>query len=80
MGKYVFVVGEKEEFPAGEMLNSLLVLPSLKMGFFQESPLGLFNSKILVYFVFLPAVVIVAIIAGLIFWVRKRKRRGLRDK
>jgi len=36
-GKYVLVVGEREEFPLKEMVQTLFVLPKLKAQFFERS-------------------------------------------
>ena len=44
-GKYVLVVGEKEEFPAAEMAKALLTVPQLKKNFFHEPALEWFNGK-----------------------------------
>lgn len=49
-GKYVLVVGEKEEFPAPEMLKALITIPQLKKNFFQEPITQWFNGKIGKYF------------------------------
>ncbi len=49
-GKYVLVVGEQEEFPAGEMVKALITLPQLKKNFFAEPITAWFNGKIGRYF------------------------------
>lgn len=49
-GKYVLVVGEKEEFPALEMAKALITMPRLKINFFHKSAWQLFEGKIGKYF------------------------------
>lgn len=49
-GKYVLVVGEKEEFPAPEIIKALITIPQLKKNFFQEPLSQWFNGKIGKYF------------------------------
>lgn len=49
-GKYVLVVGEKEEFPPLEMARALITIPQLKKNFFQEPLSQWFNGKIGKYF------------------------------
>jgi len=69
LGKYVFVVGEKEEFPADEIVNTFKVLPELKTDFFGKSVFSIFLSKIGV-FLLIPIVLIIGIILLIII---KRK-------
>lgn len=38
--KYSLAIGEKESFPPGEILNTILILPVLKKDFFGRSPLA----------------------------------------
>jgi hypothetical protein len=45
-GKYVLVVGDKEEFPPLEMAKALITIPQLKKNFFQEPFSQWFNGKI----------------------------------
>lgn len=49
-GKYVLVVGEKEEWPVGEALKALVSIPQLKKDFFKEPVTEWFNGKIGRYF------------------------------
>lgn len=73
-GKYVLVVGEKEEFPLGEALRTLVTLPSLKKDFFEKSVLTVFSGKIgRALLVFL--VVIVAGVIALVVWVFRKKQK-----
>jgi hypothetical protein len=75
-GKYVLVVGDKEEFPLKEVFNTLLTLPQLKMEFFGKSVFTIFLNKIGLYF-FLPIVVALALILVLIILIiiyYKRKK------
>ena len=49
-GKYVLVVGEKEEFPVGEMVKALITIPQLKTKFFNKPLWQSFEGKIGRYF------------------------------
>jgi len=49
-GKYVLVVGEKEEFPAGEMAKALITIPQLKTQFFNKPVWQSFQGKLGKYF------------------------------
>jgi hypothetical protein len=74
-GKYVLVVGEKEIFPAGEILNTIITLPQLKKNFFLKSPLTAFSNKIGLYLRLFFLTIIVLI--WLVVFIIKRLRRGL---
>lgn len=57
-GKYVVAIGEKESFPFKVVLNTLLIMPSLKLNFFKESFFSLLFSKYgLIYWI--PAILII---------------------
>lgn len=49
-GKYVLVVGDKEEFPAPEIIKALITVPQLKTKFFNKPVWQSFNGKIGKYF------------------------------
>ncbi|OGY42532.1 MAG: hypothetical protein A2Y82_04185 [Candidatus Buchananbacteria bacterium RBG_13_36_9] len=69
VGQYVLVVGQKEEFPPDKMLQTLLLLPKLKM-FFDKSPLlALFN---LIGLYLLAALAAIAVVIILIIVVIKK--------
>lgn len=76
-GKYVFVVGEKEEFPAGEIANTVKVLPKIKSYFFGKSAWSLFFNRIGIYLVTFSVVVITIISILIIFIVKKIKKKRL---
>lgn len=69
-GKYVFVVGEKEEFPAGEIINTIKVLPKLKSDFFGKSAWSAFFNRIGLFLI-IPLAIIVVVLVLIIFVVRK---------
>ena len=50
MGKYVLVVGDKEEFGVPEMIKALIIIPQLKTKFFNQPLWQSFNGKIGKYF------------------------------
>ena len=59
-GKYVLVVGKKEEFPLNEWVNTIVTLPKLKK-FFDKSPFTAFFNLI-----GLSLLIILLVIAGII--------------
>ena len=69
-GKYVFVVGEKEEFPAGEIINTIKVLPKLKSDFFGKSAWSAFFNRIGFYLI-IPLALVVAILVLIILVIKK---------
>ncbi|MFZ5365471.1 MAG: hypothetical protein ACOZBH_04740 [Patescibacteria group bacterium] len=75
-GKYVLVVGEKEEFPPKEIWNTFKVLPKLKKDFWGKSYLSAFWNLIGLFF--LIAIVIAVVIVLLLIWITKKvvKRYG----
>ena len=78
-GRYVLVVGEKEEFPPGETVNALLLLPTLKSRFFDKSPFEAFTSKIFLFTIG-PVLAIIALLA-LVYWFFKvRKNENMRTR
>jgi len=77
LGKYVLVVGEKESFPASEMLKTLLTLPKLKKNFFNKSPLTAFFNLIGLYL--LIALVIILLIGSLIILIIKKRIKNRKE-
>jgi hypothetical protein len=73
-GKYVLAVGEKEEFPLGEIVRTLGVLPRLKREFFEESPATIVFSYTGASLVIL-LLIVAAIIYLLMRWFRRRAAR-----
>lgn len=71
LGKYVFVVGEIEEFPADEIVNTFKILPKLKTDFFEKSVFSIFSSRIGT-FLLIPIVLIIGIIF-LVVLIKKKK-------
>ncbi|MDO8592629.1 MAG: hypothetical protein Q7R92_02540 [bacterium] len=49
-GKYVLVIGDKEEFPAAEIGKALIAVPQLKMKFYDKPVWQWFNGKVGKYF------------------------------
>jgi hypothetical protein len=69
IGPYVLVVGQKEEFPASEMLKTILTLPRLKSFFDKSSLLAFFN---LIGLYLLGVLVAVLVVIGLIIILIKK--------
>ncbi len=69
-GKYVFVVGEKEEFPFDVTIRTLLLLPTLKQDFFQKPAYEVLFSRMgILYWL----VIIGIVVVGLVVWFIKKK-------
>jgi len=77
-GKYVLVVGEKEEFPLKEIINTVKTLPRLKKDFFGKSSLTAFFN-IIGLFLFGPLIVLFVIIFFIILYKKKRHKRYNED-
>lgn len=74
-GKYVLVVGDKEEFPLKEVFNSLIIFPELKTKFFEKSVFSIFLNKVGFYFLFPIMVVFLLILTLIIFIIVYYKRK-----
>lgn len=72
-GKYVLVVGEKEEFPLNEMINTLVSLLRLKK-FFDKSPWQVLTAPIVLRFLVLPLISLIALVLIIFFLVRRKRR------
>jgi len=69
-GKYVLVVGEKEEFPLHEIINMIFTLPGLKKDFFEKSPFTAFFNRVGLFLI----IFIVFILAAAVFVYRISKK------
>lgn len=78
-GKYVLAIGEIESFSAGEMVNTLTILPQLKKDFFGKSPWSVLQSRIGMFFGgFVLVLVVVAIFALItIRAIRRKKEKNI---
>jgi len=70
-GKYVLVVGKKEEFPLNEWVNTIVTLPKLKK-FFDKSPFTAFFNLIGLSLLII-ILVIAGIIALVVYLIKKQK-------
>ncbi len=70
-GKYVLVVGEKEEFPLNEQVNVIKTIPKLKTDFFEKPAYEVLSGRLAGMFVV--SVLVLVVLAGLIWWKIKRK-------
>jgi len=71
-GKYVLVVGQKEEFPPSEIIRTITILPRLKI-FMEKSPYTAYFNKSGMYM--LLTIIIIAIIVLLIVLLPRRLRK-----
>lgn len=74
LGKYVFVVGEKEEFPTGEIINTVKVLPKLKSDFFGKSGWSAFFNRIGLYLAIPLAIIIIILLILTVLIARKTSK------
>lgn len=72
MGKYVLVIGEKEAFPPGEILNAIFTMPSLKRFFKKSAFTAYFNLTGL--FLLIVLVIILVILFFVLKFFRKFKK------
>lgn len=73
-GSYVFVVGQKEEFPPNETLNTIIVLPQIKKDYFGKSPFTAFSNKIGL-FIFGPIIIVLVLIFCIVIFIKKRMEK-----
>jgi hypothetical protein len=78
LGKYVLVVGQKEEFPFDEIVNTIFTLPSLKQDFF-EKPAYTAYFNLIGLFIFGPVILVILILVATILFL-KRKMKGKQRK
>lgn len=71
--KYVLAIGEQEKFPPKEILNTILLLPTLKKDFFDKSPLTAYFNYTGLFL--LGALIIVAAAVFLMVLIIKRIRK-----
>lgn len=72
-GKYVVAIGE-ESFPLKAVLNTIKIMPSLKLNFFKESFISLLFSKYgLIYWI--PAVLIITIPLLIMLRIRRNSKK-----
>lgn len=74
-GKYVLAVGEREEFPANEIIHTLFVLPKLKVEFFERSPWTAYFNLVGLFLL-----IAVGVVAGIIVGMVVLTKRMLRKK
>jgi hypothetical protein len=73
-GKYIVAIGEQESFPLKVVLNTIKIMPSLKLNFFKESFLSLLFSKYgLIYWI--PAVLIITIPLLIMVRIRRNSKK-----
>jgi hypothetical protein len=64
-GKYSLVIGQKESFPFGESIKTLVRLPALKIHFFNKSFFAIRQGKI-IQFLSYGLLILVAIVVGIV--------------
>jgi len=72
-GKYVLVVGEREEFPLKEIVQTLFVLPKLKAEFFEKSPWTAYFNLVGL-FLAISIGILIGIIVAVVVLVKKVRR------
>jgi hypothetical protein len=74
-GKYVLAVGEREEFPLGEMVQTLFVLPKLKAEFFERPPWSAYYNLVGL-FLLIGIGILVGIIVAIVLITKRALRRS----
>ena len=72
-GRYCLAVGNLESFPAGEIVNTILVLPKIKKDFFDKSPLTAFFNLVGLFLLII--IIFIFVIVLIIFYFIKRLKR-----
>jgi hypothetical protein len=75
-GKYVLVVGEREEFPLKEMIHTLFVLPKLKADFFERSPWTSYFNLVGLFLLIGIGIVVGIVVAVVLLTKRALRKRG----
>lgn len=80
-GKYVLVVGEKETFPLVEILRTIFVLPQLKAGFFDKSPLSAYFNYTGLFLLgaLIVLLIVIFVVIKIIKAVKARAEKNLSD-
>ena len=73
LGKYVLVVGDKEEFPLSEIINAVITIPQLKP-YFEKSALEALASPFVLGFIIIILLICVLVIYLTIFLMKKVRR------
>lgn len=80
VGKYVLVVGEAEEFPPNEMWNALIIIPQLKVNFFEKQIWAVFEGKIGSYLLYLLIFIVIIIFLAWFLFKKIRKKNKAKKK
>jgi len=75
-GKYALAVGEREEFPLNEIVQTLFVLPRLKAEFFERSPWTAYFNLVGVFLAISIGILIGIIVAVLVLVKKVRRARS----
>ena len=74
-GAYSLAIGEKEEFPPGEIANAIVTLPKIKSSIFGKPWYEAFLSKFVLPLVIAAAVLVAGAVAGTVIFLKRRKAR-----
>ena len=77
-GKYILVVGDKEEFPLFEIVNTVIQVPQIK-SYFGKSPLSAFSTPTMLGFSAITLIFLAAVI-GLVIFAVKGFHKNQKDK
>lgn len=75
-GKYVLVIGKKEEFPAEEIVATAEALPELKTDYFEKSFWSVFSGVIGI--AVLVIIGCITLTVALVIWISRRKKKEQR--
>jgi hypothetical protein len=79
-GKYVMAIGEKEEFPVGEITHVLFTLPELKSDYFEQSIFTAYYNLSGVFFLFIIVAGTTITILGIKIYKKFNKKKNKKKK
>jgi len=72
-GPYSLAIGEKEEFPPGEIANAVATLPKIKSEIFGKPWYEAYLTKFVLPLVLVAAVLVAGAVAGVVVYLKRRK-------
>ncbi len=74
-GRYSLAIGEKEAFPPGEIVRSLIELPKIKSQIFNKPAISAFFN-IFGLFVWVPLGLLIVLIALIVYLIKRRNKKS----
>jgi len=73
IGRYSLAIGEKESFPVGEVIRSLIALPQIKSQIFNKPAISAFFN-IFGLFVWVPLLLVIIVIVVIVYLIKRRRK------